>query len=192
MGKLRRGTTREGHAWSSDQTGADVDQGAGGGRSVVRIIDVKTNNRRQGFDVRIKNQTLPFPYARAAPSPHRENRVREVFVDAELGNEAFTYILESGAEGTIHVEQVLEYNEDPTFLRDQLLYELTIEAQNRVKASGLSKREIIRRLGTSASQFYRIMDPTNYKKSVGQLLALLHILDCDVSVVVKSRKKRTA
>ena len=158
----------------------------------MRIIDVKTNNRRQGFDVRIKKQTLAFPYARAEPSPHRKNRVREVFVDAELGNEAFTYILESGAEGTIHVEQVLEYNEDPTYLRDQLLYELTIEAQNRVEASRLSKREIIRRLGTSASQFYRIMDPTNYTKSVGQLLALLHILDCDVSVVVKSRKKRTA
>ena len=153
---------------------------------------MKTNNRRQGFDVRIKNQTLAFPYARAEPSPHRENRVREVFVDAGLGNEAFTYILESGAEGTIHVEQVLEYNEDPTYLRDQLLYELTIEAQNRVEASRLSKREIIRRLGTSASQFYRIIDPTNYKKSVGQLLALLHILDCDVSVVVRSRKKRTA
>ena len=153
---------------------------------------MKTNNRRQAFDVRIKNQTLAFPYACAEPSPHRENRVREVLVDAALGNEAFTYILQSGAEGTIHVEQVLEYNEDPTYLRDQLLYELTIEAQKRVKASRLSKREIIRRLGTSASQFYRILDQTNYKKSIGQLLALLHILDCEVSVVVKSRKKRTA
>jgi hypothetical protein len=158
----------------------------------VKIIDVKTNNRRQGFDIRIRNQTLAFPYARAAPSPHRGNRVREVYVDPELGKEAFTYILESGAEGTIHVEQVLEYNEDPTYLRDQLLYELTMEAQKRVDTSGLSKREIIRRLGTSASQYYRILDQTNYKKSVGQLLALLHILECDVSVVVKSRKKRTA
>ncbi len=158
----------------------------------MRIIDVKTNNRRQGFDVRIRNRTLAFPYARAKPSPHRQNRVREVYVDPEVGNEAFTYILESGAEGTIHVEQVLEYNEDPTYLRDQLLYQLTIEAQKRVDTSGLSKREIIRRLGTSASQFYRILDQTNYKKSIGQLLALLHILDCDVSVVVKSRKKRTA
>ena len=156
----------------------------------MRIVDVKTNNRRQGFDVRIKNQTLAFPYARAKPSPRRENRVREVFVDPELGNEAFTYILESGAEGTIHLEQVLEYNEDPTYLRDQLLYQLTIEAQKRVDTSGLSKREIIRRLGTSASQYYRILDQTNYKKSVGQLLALLHILECEVSVVVKSRKKR--
>ena len=158
----------------------------------MRIVDVKTNNRRKSFEIQTKDQTLSFPYARATPSPHRENRVWEVFVDAELGDEAFTYILESGADGTVHVEQVLEYNEDPTYLRDQLLYKLTIEAQKRVTASKLSKREIIRRLGTSASQFYRILDQTNYRKSVGQLLALFHILDCDVNVVVKSRKKRTA
>ena len=53
---------------------------------------------------------------------------------------------------------------------DQLLYKLTIEAQKRVTASKLSKRELIRRLGTSASQFYRILDQTNYRKSIGQLL----------------------
>ncbi len=39
---------------------------------------------------------------------------------------------------------------------------------------------------------YRILDQTNYRKSLGQLLALLHILDCDVNVVVMNRKKRTA
>ena len=87
---------------------------------------------------------------------------------------------------------MLEYNEDPNYLRDQLLYKLTVEAQQRVAASELSKREIIRRLGTSASQFYRILDQTNYRKSVGQLLAVLHILDCDVDVVVKSRRRKTA
>ncbi len=86
----------------------------------------------------------------------------------------------------------MEYNEDPNYLRDQLLYQLTVEAQQRVAASELSKREIIRRLGTSASQFYRILDQTNYRKSVGQLLAVLHILDCAVDVVVKSRRRKTA
>ena len=158
----------------------------------VKIIDVTANNRRKAFELRFRNQTLPFPYARAKPSPSRENRVQEVFVDAELGNEAFTYTLQSGAEGTVHLEQVLEYNEDPTYLRDQLLYKLTVEAQKRLAASNLSKREIIRRLGTSASQFYRVLDQTNYTKSVGQLLALLHILDCDVDFVVKRRRRKTA
>jgi hypothetical protein len=109
-------------------------------------------------------------------------------VDKEVGSEAFTYVLESGDEGTVHVEQVLEYNEDPTYLRNLLLYKLTLEAQKRMVSSPLSKREIIRRLGTSASQFYRLLDQTNYKKSIGQLLSLLHILDCDVDVIVRSRK----
>jgi hypothetical protein len=90
------------------------------------------------------------------------------------------------------VDEVLEYNEDPDYLRDLLLYKLTVEAQKRVAASQLSKREIIRRLGTSASQFYRLLDQTNYRKSVGQLLALLHVLDCDVDLVVKKRSRKTA
>ena len=50
---------------------------------------------------------------------------------------------------------------------------MTLEAQTRVAASPLSKREIVRRLGTSAAQLYRLLDQTNYRKSVDQLLALL-------------------
>ena len=104
----------------------------------------------------------------AAPTRSR------LYVDKELGRESFTYMLESGKEGTVHIEQVLEYNQDPSYLRDALLYKLTIEVQKRVKASPLSKREIIRRLGTSATQLYRLLDQTNYRKSVDQLLSLLH------------------
>ena len=158
----------------------------------MKIIAVTANNRTKAFEVRTRKQTFPLPYVRVKPAPRRENRVREVWVDREIGNEGFTYVLESGAEGTVHVDQVLEYNEDPTYLRDQLLYRLTIEAQDRVTASKLSKREIIRRLGTSASQFYRVLDQTNYTKSVGQLLALLHILGCEVDFTVRRRKRKTA
>ena len=92
---------------------------------------------------------------------------------------------QSGKEGTVHSEQVLEYNQDPHYLRDTLLYKLTIEAQKRVKASPLSKREIIRRLGTSATQFYRLLDQTNYNKSIDQLLSLLHVLDCEVDLQIR-------
>jgi hypothetical protein len=82
-------------------------------------------------------------------------------VDKEIGSEGLSYELASGDTGTIHIEQVLEYNNDPHYLRDQLLYKLTLEAQRRVAASPLSKREIIRRLGTSATQFYRLLDQTS-------------------------------
>jgi len=66
-----------------------------------------------------------------------------------------------------------------------LLYRLTIEAQVRLKESGLARREIIRRLGTSASQFYRLLDQTNYEKSIDQLVALLTVLGCQVNVTVE-------
>ena len=77
-------------------------------------------------------------------------------------------------------------------MRDLLLYRLTLEAQKRVEHSPLSKRELMRRLGTSATQLYRLLDQTNYKKSFGQLLSLLHVLDCDVELVVKERLPKSA
>jgi hypothetical protein len=154
----------------------------------MKIRSVKQNNRRKAFEVKTHSKTFYYPYARLDPLPETGNKIADAYVDKELGAEGFTYILESGDEGTVHVEQVLEYNEDPAYLRDLLLYKLTLEAQKRLDSSSLSKREIIRRLGTSASQFYRLLDQTNYRKSIGQLLSLLHILDCDVDVVFRSRK----
>lgn len=153
----------------------------------MKILRVSANNRKRAFEVRTSSRSLLYPYAKADPRPTPANRVAEVAVDPELGREGFTYQLESGREGTVHIEQVLEYNQDPSYLRDMLLYKLTIEAQKRVESSPLSKREIIRRLGTSATQFYRLLDQTNYRKSVDQVLLLLHVLDCDVDLVVRAK-----
>jgi hypothetical protein len=153
----------------------------------VKIRGVTANARRKAFEVVTARGTYVFPYAKCAEPPASEDRVREVTVDADLASEAFTYRLESGGEGTVHIDHVLEYNEDPSLLRDLFLYRLTLEAQQRLARSRLSKREIVRRLGTSATQLYRLLDQTNYGKSVGQLLALLRILDCEVAVVVRHR-----
>ena len=153
----------------------------------MKIRAVGYNNRKKLFDVRIRTSTLAFPYSKAEPMPNAGDAVARVFVDEELGQEGFTYELASGRHGTVHVEQVLEYNRDPSYLRDQLLYRLTLEAQERVARSPLSKREIVRRLGTSAAQLYRLLDQTNYRKSLDQLLELLQVLDCDVDLVVRAR-----
>ena len=153
----------------------------------MKIRSVTANNRRKAFEVRTSAKTLLLPFAKVDPRPTADDSISRVFVDKELGREGFTYLLESGREGTVHVEQVLEYNQDPDYLRDLLLYKLTIEAQKRLQASVLSKREVIRRLGTSASQFYRLLDQTNYRKSVDRLLSLLHVLDCDVDLVVRAK-----
>jgi hypothetical protein len=152
----------------------------------MKVRSVKHNNRKKAFEVRAGSKILVFPYAKAVPVPTSDDPIVDLFVDKDLAREGFGYVLESGQEGTVHIEQVLEYNQDPNHLRDLLLYKLTLEAQKRVKSSPLSKREIIRRLGTSATQFYRLLDQTNYRKSVDQLLSLLHILDCEVELVVRA------
>lgn len=151
----------------------------------MKIESVKSNNRRHAFEVVTARGRLLFPYAKADPIPTPEDTVAKVSIDEELGREGFTFRLASGAEGTVHVEQVLEYNRDPSYMRDLLLYRLTLEAERRVAESPLSRREIIRRLGTSPAQFYRLLDPTNYQKSVDGVLALLQVLECEVELVVK-------
>jgi Helix-turn-helix domain len=82
---------------------------------------------------------------------------------------------------------VLEYNQDPSYRRNLLLYRLTLEAQKRVVTSPLSKRELMRRLGTSAAQLYRLLDQKNYRKSVDQVLALLQVLGLEVDLVVRTK-----
>jgi hypothetical protein len=153
----------------------------------VKIRSVQINNRRKAFEVRTSARRLLIPFAKVAPKPTASNPVVRTYVDKEIGSEGFGYVLRSGREGTVHIEQVLEYNKDPDHLRDQLLYRLTLEAQKRVDASALSRREIIRRLRTSAAQFYRLLDQTNYRKSVDQLVSLLQVLDCDVQLHVRSK-----
>lgn len=153
----------------------------------MKIRSVRNNNRKKALEIKTSSRDLPFPHAKLEPPPSAADPIRRVFVDKELDNEAVSYVLRSGKSGTVHIEQALEYNEDPRYLRDALLYKLTMEAQKRLEQSALSKREIIRRLGTSATQFYRLLDQKNYRKSVDQLLLLLHVLDCDVELVVRSK-----
>lgn len=154
----------------------------------MKIRKVKCNNRKKVFEVETSRRSFDFPYSKATPRPTAADPIVSAAVDRELGREAFTYVLNSGREGSVHMEQVLDYNEDPTYIRDAIIYRLTLEAQKRVRSSALSKREIIRRLGTSATQFYRLIDPTNYGKSIDQLLSLLHVLDCSVELTVRSKK----
>ena len=156
----------------------------------MKITKVEPNNRRKVFEVSTRQGSYSFPYAKLRAQPSRTNRVAEVYADPELGREAFTYRLSSGEEDTIHMDAVLEYNQDPEYLKELLLHRLTIEARTGVEESGISKRELIRRLGTSASQFYRLLDTAYARKSVGQLLALLHLVGRDVNIVVKKRQAR--
>lgn len=154
----------------------------------MRLQSVRANNHKREFEVELQQRRMTLSFARVSPTPAPADPLVELFIDEELGREAFTYRLASGLEGSVHVEQVLDYNRDPTYLRDQLLYRLTLEADRALQRSGIAKREIARRLDTSPAQLYRLLDTTNYRKSVDQLLMLLQVLNREVEFTVRSRK----
>ena len=64
---------------------------------------------------------------------------------------------------------------------------MTLEAQQRLSASPLSRREIARRMGTSAAQVCRLFDQANTRKSVDEVLRLLGVLECEVQFSVRAK-----
>jgi predicted XRE-type DNA-binding protein len=158
----------------------------------MKIRRVELNNQKKAFEATtFSGRTFSYPYARVSPRPEPGNQLCDAYPDSELGKEAFTYVLESGDEGTVHIDHLLEYSDDPEYMARLALHKLTVEARKRVEQSPLSKREIMRRLGTSQAQLYRLLDPANYKKSMNQLVELLAAVDCEVDLVVRERHETT-
>lgn len=157
----------------------------------TKIQSVTGDNRRRRFDVRTRRGDFAFPYAKCDPPPSPDDRLVEVYVDPELAGEGFTYRLESGIEGSVMGESVLDYNADPAYLAELELYRLTLAAKQRFESSGLSVRDVAARLGTSPPQLYRLLDTTNYSKSARQLLALLALLGAEVAVIDRHAARAT-
>jgi len=151
----------------------------------MKIIDVEYNNRKKIFSVATAKSVFSYPFAKLDPLPTKTNPLDSVWIDEDFGEEAFSYKLEDTSSGTVHIDHILEYNRDPNYMTELLLYKLTIEAKKYVDNIPLSKREIIRRLGTSPSQYYRLMDQTNVTKSINKMLNLLQVLGCEIDVVFR-------
>jgi len=129
-----------------------------------------------------------MPFAVCTPRPTRSNPVREVYVDSELASEGFTYRLASGAEGSVHADHVLHANQDPAYLTNLLLYELTARAREQLERSPMTVRALSHHLHLSPDRVRRLLDTTNYRKSIRQMLSLLQALDCKVEIQIRSRK----
>ena len=159
----------------------------------MKISDITSNARKKEFEIRVGEEKYRFPFAKLRLVPTSDNPVVEVFADPELGREAFTYQLESGEEDTIHLDAVFEVNMDPNYLRDLLLHRLSVEAKKGLEESGLGKRQVARHLGTSPAQLYRLLDPENRGKNLGQILYVLHLVDRRVELIVspKSSPRRS-
>jgi len=150
----------------------------------VKLKSVAYNNRRKVFLLHTEKGKMEFPYAAAQPQPVPGDYVREAYVDPELGNEAFSYRLESGAEGAIHGDSILEQNEDPEHLSGLMLYHLTLALRDAIEKSPLSKREIIKKSRISAPQLYRLLDPVKTGKSASQIFRVLYALNHDLEFTI--------
>lgn len=153
----------------------------------MKITNIDVNNRKKNFLLNSRDTIYCFPFANMEPMPVKNNKLKKFWIDDDFGGEAFSYQLENGSSGTVHIEQVLEYNRDPNYMTEVLLYQLTLKAQREVATSKLGAREIIRRLGTSPTQYYRLLDQTNYTKSINKMINLFQVLGCEVDVVLKHR-----
>jgi len=156
------------------------------------IQNVNVNNRRRSFEIETKKGAFSLPFVKLNLVPSRTNKIKNVYVDKELGKEAITYVLESGEEGSVHVDDFLFYNKDPDYMRDHTLYKLTAKAVDLIKESKLPKRELARKLKTSPTQLYRLLDTTNYNKTIDQMVRLLACLNYSLDFVLEKDKKSAA
>ena len=148
----------------------------------MKISSLKTNNHKKAFELRTWKDRYEYPYAMLDTQPTNDDKIVKAYVDPELGNEAITYELASGTEDTIHIDRILEYNRDPSYMRDLLLYKLTLEAKRLVESSPVGIRELGRRLGTSPTQIYRLLDEENTRKSLDRIFELLSVLQCRIDI----------
>ena len=149
----------------------------------MKITSVRANNRKRYFEVDAPSGRWTFPYAVCDLPPTSDDPIVELYVDPEFGCEGFSYRLRSGREDGVMLDHVLSYNRDPEYMRVMLLFRLTIEALDAFEKTGLSKRDVIRRLNTSPAQLYRLLDTTNHTKSVDAMISLLAVLGRSVELV---------
>ena len=141
--------------------------------------------RKRTFLAEIKNLAYEFPFSRLEVVPTVEDPIVKLYIDPELAYEGFTYILRSGKEGSVVWDQFLDYNKDPDYEHDMLLFKLTCKALDLIKEKKIRKREIARHLKTSPSHLYRLLDTTFYGKTIDQMIKLLAVLDYRIVIDLK-------
>lgn len=150
----------------------------------MKIRSVSLNQRQKAFVVTTASSILPYPFSKLNRQPTPKDPIVRAYVDPELAMTGFTYALKSGREDTVVLDQVLEYNRDPDYLRKMLLHKMTVYARRLLSESRASRREIIRRMNSSPTQFYRLIDTAFHHKTIDQMIRLLSALDCTIDFVV--------
>ena len=151
----------------------------------MKILRASANNKKKCFIVETRKGVYEYPFSRLRKRPTATDGLVDVSIDQDAGREAISYRLLSGKMDTLHIDEVLHFNEDRGYLREQLLYDLTIKAQELLKNDQIPKRELARQLKTSPIQLYRLLDQTYYGKTIDQMIRLLNALNCHVELKVK-------
>ena len=158
----------------------------------MKIKRVNFNNHKKSFEIVTPKGSFSLPFSKTELVPTAKDKVKEVFVDKELGSEWISYKLESGKEGAIPLDAFLDYNRDPEYLNKLLLHRLTLDALHKLKITEITRRELARRLRTSPAQLYRLLDPGNQSKTIDQMIKLLAALGYEIEYRVVPEKKRAA
>ena len=187
MGNKRKNPSRRSDLKAASKGNRRVRAG-GSAMQDRRIDEVKIDNRRKLITISSGQDKFSLPYAKLDLRPSPNNPIVKIFVDQELGSRAVTYFLQAGEEDSVHLNAFFDYNRDPLYLQKVLKLKLTLIAQQALKRSGLSRAELRRRLGTSASQLIRLLDQTNYSKSIDQLLRLVSVLGVGIELNASNSK----
>jgi hypothetical protein len=151
----------------------------------MKIKKVSTNNRKKCIDIETAKGLFSLPFAKLRLIPTVKNRIVKIYIDPELANECITYFLESGADDSVPLCAFLDYNKEPEYMRKATLYNLTIKALELLEQSHLSKREVARKLHTSPTQIYRLLQTNNYTKTIDMMLKLITALGYDFEINLK-------
>ena len=105
------------------------------------------------------------------------DRVVEAGPDPEVGRHSFYFRLNTGKKDYVPHDQPLHIVQNPEYVRETTLFEVTKQLNRFIRESKVSKRELARRLGTSLTQLARLLDTTNYKKELSRLIELAAMLN---------------
>ncbi len=83
-------------------------------------------------------------------------------------------------------DQPLYISNNPDYMRQELMFELTMNIQSIIEDVGISKRELARSLKTSVTQINRLLDQTNYNKDLSRLIQIASLLNYDFDWELKS------
>ena len=152
------------------------------------ITCVYANYRSRALVVHLGQHKLLYPFALLDPQPSTWDRYVRCYDDERTGPTTVHYVLESGGQGRLTAEQVLDFHREPSHVKSRVLETLTMAASERIQYTGLSKRQIFKRLRTSRAQLDRILDTKNVRKSVDSVLAVLEVLGYEVEVTVIKKR----